>query len=96
MTGSTFGERLLHSSTVPSKSKLPVSSRFSRDERLISRDNSLVLSLENETTLLTKLETLAKFLTMRKKNKEFKIIQNIRGLFQSQPISEAKTFYASS
>ena len=30
------------SSTVPLKSKLPVSSRFSRDESLVSRDESLV------------------------------------------------------
>ena len=41
--------------TVPLKSKLPVSSRFSRDENLVSRDESLV---SRDESLVSRYESL--------------------------------------
>ena len=54
--------------TVPLKSKLPVSSRFSRDENLVSRDESLVSryeSLVSRESLKRKFWNITEFLARR-------------------------------
>ena len=54
--------------TVPLKSKLPVSSRFSRDENLVSRDKNLVSrdeSLVSRESLKRKFWNITKFLARR-------------------------------